>query len=101
MSDQPSTKEPQYQPMLDIKARKGLARLGLMNNQVWNDDPRRLVFTLARYKFVSKMLSGKQRDLEVGCGDAFASRIVKQEVAELTMIDFYSVFMSGIDYRNE
>ena len=101
MSDQPFTKEPQYQPMLDIKARKGLARLGLMNNQVWNDDPRRLVFTLARYKFVSKMLSGKQRVLEVGCGDAFASRIVKQEVAELTVIDFDPVFMADIDERKD
>jgi ubiquinone/menaquinone biosynthesis C-methylase UbiE len=66
-----------------------------MNNQVWNDDPRRLVFTLARYKFVSKMLSGKQRVLEVGCGDAFASRIVKQEVAELTVIDFDPVIHGG------
>ena len=96
MSDQLSTKEPQYQPMLDIKARKGLARLGLMNNQVWHDDPRRLVFTLARYKFVSKMLSGKARVLEVGCGDAFASRIVKQEVKELSVIDFDSLFVADI-----
>jgi len=101
MSDQLSTKEPQYQPMLDIKARKGLARLGLMNNQVWHDDPRRLVFTLARYKFVSKMLSGKARVLEVGCGDAFASRIVKQEVKELSVIDFDSLFVADIRDRED
>src|SRR5436190_5167932 len=99
MSDQPSTKEPQYQPMLEIKARKGLARLGLMNNQVWNDDPRRLVFTLARYKFVAKMLSGKNNVLEVGCGDAFASRIVKQEVKQLTVVDFDPTFVADIQER--
>ena len=48
MADEPLTREPQYQPLLEVQARKGLAQLGLMNNQVWNDDPRRLVFTLAR-----------------------------------------------------
>jgi SAM-dependent methyltransferase len=101
MSEQPFTREPQYQPMLQIKAEKGLTRLGLMNNQVWNDDPRRLVFTLARYKFVAKLLSGKTRVLEVGCGDAFGSRIVKQEVAELTVIDFDPVFVKDIEERKD
>jgi len=43
-----------------------------MTNQVWEDDPRRLTFLLARYKFVSKMLSGKKFVGELGCGDAFA-----------------------------
>ncbi len=101
MADQPLTKEPQYQPSLEIRAHKGLARLGLMNNQVWNDDPRRLVFTLARYKFVAKMLSGKNSVLEVGCGDAFASRIVKQEVRNLVAIDFDPVFLADIEERKD
>ena len=95
----PSTKEPQYQPLVELKLRKGLTPLGIMNNQVWNDDPRRLVFTLARYKFVSKMLSGKKSALEVGCGDAFASRIVKQEVDELTVIDFDPEFVTDVKER--
>lgn len=97
----PTTKEPQYEALLDLKARRGIARLGLMNNQVWHDDPRRLAFTLARYKFVSKLLSGKQSVLEVGCGDAFASRIVKQEVKSLTVIDFDPVFIADIEERAE
>lgn len=94
-----ATKEPQYQPLIDLKRRRGLTRLGIMNNQVWQDDPRRLVFTLARYKFVSKMLSGRRSVLEVGCGDAFASRIVKQEVAELTVLDFDPLFVADIEER--
>src|SRR5688572_17023419 len=53
------TKEPQYQFCLDIKEESGLTELGLMTNQCWHDDPRRLAFFLARYKFVSKMLRGK------------------------------------------
>lgn len=94
-----ATKEPQYQPLVDLKRRRGLTRLGIMNNQVWQDDPRRLVFTLARYKFVSKMLSGRHSVLEVGCGDAFASRVVKQEVVELTVVDFDPLFIADIEER--
>ena len=93
------TKEPQYQALIDHRSRKGVATLGIMNNQVWHDDPRRLVFTLARYKFVSKLLSGKASALEVGCGDAFASRIVKQEVRELTVLDFDPLFVEDIRSR--
>jgi cyclopropane fatty-acyl-phospholipid synthase-like methyltransferase len=43
---------------------------------------------MARYKFVAKMLSGRKRVLEVGCGDGFSARIVKQEVEKLTITDF-------------
>lgn len=95
------TYEPQYEALLDLKASKGVATLGIMNNQVWHDDPRRFVFTLARYKFVSKMLSGKSRVLEVGCGDAFCSRIVKQEVGELTVTDIDPIFVADIEARSD
>jgi len=94
-----STKEPQYQALIEHRARRGMASLGLMNNQVWHDDPRRLVFTLSRYKFVAKMLSGRETALEVGCGDAFASRIVKQEVRSLTVIDFDPLFIDDVRSR--
>lgn len=97
----PRTKEPQYEALLHHKERRGVATLGIMNNQVWHDDPRRLVFTLARYKFVSKMLSGKSNVLEVGCGDAFASRIVKQEVGSLTVVDFDPLFVQDIESRRD
>ena len=86
-------KEPQYQVCFDLKKQKGFARFGLMSNQVWHDDPKRLVFLLSRYKFVAKMLSGKKNVLEVGCADGFGSRIVAQEVGKLMMIDFDPVFI--------
>lgn len=94
-----ATREPQYQPCLDIRDRQGLTTLGLMTNQTWQDDPRRLTFVLARYKFVAKMLAGKGRVLEVGCADAFASRIVQQEVARLTVLDFDPVFIDDVRGR--
>ena len=60
------TKEPQYQRGLELYQQNAEV-LGPMMNQVWHDDPRRLTFVLARYKFVAKMLSGKERALEIGC----------------------------------
>ena len=66
---------------------------------MWQDDPRRLVFVLARYKFVAKMLSGKSRVLEVGCADAFGTRVVQQEVQSLVAVDFDPVFVKDVQDR--
>ena len=93
------TREPQYKVILDKVAEQGLESLGLMTNQAWNDDPRRLAFTLARYKFVAKMLSGRRHVLEVGCADAFGTRIVRQEVSELTAVDFDPIFIEDVNKR--
>jgi 2-polyprenyl-3-methyl-5-hydroxy-6-metoxy-1,4-benzoquinol methylase len=93
------TREAQYQPLLEIRQREGLARLGLMTNQVWRDDPKRLLFVLARYKFVAKMLKGRRRVLEVGCADAFGTRVVRQEVGALVAVDFDPVFIADAQDR--
>ena len=92
------TKEPQYERCLDL-ARDRLTTFGLMSNQVWHDDPKRLGFVLARYKFVAKMLSGLNHVLEVGCADAFGTRVVLQEVKALTATDFDSVFVEDVNRR--
>jgi len=84
------TVEKQYQFLLE---QDGDVSLGLMSGQVWRDDPRRLAFLLARYKFVAKMLSGSPEVLEVGCADAFGSRVVKQEVGKLVATDFDPIFI--------
>jgi cyclopropane fatty-acyl-phospholipid synthase-like methyltransferase len=93
------TKEPQYQFCLDIRDDAGLTQFGLMTNQCWHDDPRRMAFYFARYKFVSKMLRGKKTALEVGCGDAFGARIVCQEVPSVTGIDFDPCFVEDVNRR--
>src|SRR5438876_1060178 len=72
MSEQ--TKEFQYQFLLELE-KQGLEQLGLMSSYAWSDDPRHLLFILARYKFVAKMFSGMKKVLEVGCADAFGTRI--------------------------
>jgi 2-polyprenyl-3-methyl-5-hydroxy-6-metoxy-1,4-benzoquinol methylase len=88
-----NTKEPQYQFLVDLESTEGVQQLGLMSSQVWRDDPRRLGFVLARYKFVSKMFSGLQRVLEVGCADAFGTRVVCQEVDQVVATDFDPIFI--------
>lgn len=94
-----TTKEPQYQVSLDYQKERGLEKLGLMTSQAWYDDPKRLTFTLARYKFAAKMLAGRRHVLEVGCADAFATRIVLQEVEKLTATDFDPVFIEDAKSR--
>lgn len=93
------TREPQYQRCLELRDEEGLTRLGLMSNQTWHDDPKRLLFLLSRYKFVAKMLSGRRRVLEVGCADAFGTRLVQQEVGHLTAVDFDPVFIADAQAR--
>jgi 2-polyprenyl-3-methyl-5-hydroxy-6-metoxy-1,4-benzoquinol methylase len=93
------TQEKQYTVSLEYRDAHGQERLGLMLNQAWFDDPRRLTFTFSRYKFVSKMFEGMENVLEVGCGDGFASRIVQQSVKNLTLTDFDQHFINDIRER--
>ncbi|MEW6368782.1 MAG: class I SAM-dependent methyltransferase [Acidobacteriota bacterium] len=93
------TVEAQYQHHLLIRKRHGTARLGIEKNGSWHDDPRRLVFVLSRYKFVARMLSGRDRVLEIGCGDAWPARIVLQEVKSLHAVDIDPVFIRDAEER--
>lgn len=95
----PRTREPQYGLVFDVEAEAGRAELGLMLNEAWHNDPRRLLFVLSRYKFVAKMLQGAGRVLEVGCGDAFATRLVQQAVGTVTAVDFDEVFIEDARRR--
>lgn len=58
---------------------------------VLKDDPKHLVFTLARYKFVAKMFVGLREVLEIGCGNGFGAEIVKQSVLKLKVTDIDSL----------
>src|SRR4051812_25485891 len=93
------TKEPQYQGMVEQAQDHGLESLGLMTSFAWGDDPKRLTFTLARYKFVAKMFAGRKHVLEVGCADAFGTRIVRQDVEKVTAIDFDPLFIADARKR--
>jgi len=70
-----------------------------MANQVYHDDPRRIGFVMARYKFVAKMLEGTPRVLEIGCADGFGTRVVQQHVGSVVGIDFDPVFVADVNAR--
>src|SRR5215213_6560772 len=93
------TREKQYQVLIDRRDAHGLASLGLMTSQVYDDDPKRLLFTLSRYKFAAMMMSGRRSVLEIGCADAIGTRIVQQHVAKLTAVDFDPVFVEDVHAR--
>ena len=98
--EQLKTKEPQYSLLYDVLEKHGQTTLGLMVNESWNQDPKRTLFTLARYKFVAKMLSGKKEVLEIGCADAFGTRLVQQEVTNVTAVDFDPLFIADVQARS-
>lgn len=84
------TKEPQYSELLNAKR----VTMGLMSGHAYLNDPKRLSFTLSRYKFVSKMFAGFDRVLEIGCADAFGTPIVMKEVGKLVACDFDVAFIN-------
>ena len=79
--------EPQYEILDDTIESKGIASFGPMSSFTWNTDPKRLLFVLSRYKFAARMLEGSSNVIEIGCGDGFASRIVRQHVKNLLISD--------------
>ncbi|PHQ81678.1 MAG: methyltransferase type 12 [Coxiella sp. (in: Bacteria)] len=88
-------------PVNDALLGLELEKFGLMSSYTWRTDPKRLVFTLSRYKFVSKMLQGKKKVLEVGCGDGFGSKIVEGAVGALSLIDVEPLFINDIKQRDK
>ena len=51
-------------------------------------DPKHMCFVLSRYKFFAKLLEGKQKVLEIGCGDAIGLPIVAQAVGRIYATDW-------------
>lgn len=80
--------EPEYDWIKEIMSEGGNQELGIMSAGTWIRDPKRLTFVLSRYKFVAKMFSGFQEVLELGAADGWPSRIVRQNVSNLTCLDF-------------
>ena len=93
------TKEPQYQSQLEWRDEYSYSRFGLQTGYTWENDPRHVLFTLSRYKFVAKMFSGFETVLEVGCGDGIGAHLVLQEVDNLLAIDFDPIYIEDIKNR--
>lgn len=86
-------REPHFDWVLESRAND--ASDGVVPIYTWQNyrrDPRSLLFKLARYKFVAKILKGRGTVIEIGGGDGFAAPIVKQEVGRLIVTDVDSTF---------
>ena len=99
MGKKQKTREPQYHVHLDVRDKKGVVRFGLNANYAWHTDPKHFLFTLSRYKFVSKMLAGREKVLEIGCGDAMGTRLVQQTVGHMTAVDLDPIYVEDIHER--
>jgi 2-polyprenyl-3-methyl-5-hydroxy-6-metoxy-1,4-benzoquinol methylase len=84
----------------DVLAEYQRHSLGLMSSHTYEVDSKRLGFTLARYKFVAKVLAGADCVLEVGCGDGFATRVVAQSVGNVMATDFDEAFIADACSRH-
>jgi 2-polyprenyl-3-methyl-5-hydroxy-6-metoxy-1,4-benzoquinol methylase len=94
-----TTKDPANQHGYAVQSQIGETRFGVLKNWEWHDDPKRILFSMARYKFVAKMFAGRRRVLELGCGDGFNAPIVRQTVESLTIADFDPVFIEDARSR--
>lgn len=68
-----------------------------MTGWTWQQNPLKLGMTLARYKFVARMLDGRACVAEVGCGDAFGSAVVRSVVNSLDLYDFDGIWAPYIE----
>lgn len=83
------------QDHIDSYNKLGPVRMGIMTSHCWREDPKRILFVLARYKFIAKMLSGFNDVLEVGCGDGFGTGIILQEVGKVHGVDIEQTFIEN------
>jgi methyltransferase family protein len=72
---------------LSVKRAADLGPLRLHVGRVWHENPTRLLALLAGYSFVAKTLSGVRDVAEIGWSDAFFTRIVAEEVPDVTVYD--------------
>ena len=73
--------------------------IGRNTTKILHEDPKLLLFTLARYKFVAKMFSNFDRVLEVGCQEGFGAALVSQNVNHLHGVDFYVPHIESCNRR--
>ena len=85
--------EPHFNWILDKAKSQSAIGLPVVTSEIYKRDPRSLLFRLSRYKAVAKILEGCDSVLEIGCGDGFASPIVRQHVKKLTISDVDPLFV--------
>ncbi len=86
-------REPQYGPCLEAEP----VVLGPMTGWTFQQNPKKLGMTAARYNFVAMMLEGRTYVAEIGCGDAFFSPVVRAAVSFLDLYDFDEIWTPAVE----
>jgi 2-polyprenyl-3-methyl-5-hydroxy-6-metoxy-1,4-benzoquinol methylase len=73
--------------------------LGENTTRILNEDPKLLLFTLSRYKFVSKILAGRRNVLEIGCQEGWGLPLVRQTVQQIHAVDFFKPYIESCRRR--
>ena len=73
--------------------------LGRNTTKILHEDPKLLLFTLSRYKFIAKMFSDFDDVLEVVCQEGFGAALVIQSVKSLHGVDFYIPHIESCNRR--
>ena len=73
--------------------------LGRNTTRILHEDPKLLLFTLSRYKFVSKMMAGFEDVLEIGCQEGWGLPLVAKNVGRVVALDFYSPYIDECNLR--
>src|SRR5262249_34638909 len=79
--------EVQNQSQYESYIEKGPVTFGPWTSASFRNDPKRFCFVLARYKFCAKMLQGKSRVFEIGCGDGPGVPLILQSVNHVFGLD--------------
>jgi 2-polyprenyl-3-methyl-5-hydroxy-6-metoxy-1,4-benzoquinol methylase len=88
VSETNKSAEQAHRQAVELQAKKEAVVLGPYASHSLRTDPKHLCFVLARYKFCAKLLNGKERVLEIGCGDAIGAPITAQSVGHLWAVDW-------------
>jgi 2-polyprenyl-3-methyl-5-hydroxy-6-metoxy-1,4-benzoquinol methylase len=80
-----------YIPSFIFYNRKNNVTLPLNTSTLYTRDPKALAFISSRHKFIGKMIEGKKKVLDIGCGDGFGTTIVSQFVNKIIGIDYYKI----------
>lgn len=78
-----------------------MLELGDVYQRSFASDPKHLAFVLARYHFVARMIQGKERVLEVGCGDGTGAMLVLPQVRSLLCTDVDLTSMETSPHRSK
>ena len=97
MPDAPSAKTAAelYKETTDYQFAAPEIPLGPWTSYSLLHDPKHMSFVLARYKFVAKMLQGRERVMEIGAGDGFGLPMVAQAVTHVSAVDWDQRLLDG------